>query len=172
MSKRRRKKSRSSAVAHRPQRPVVPRQSPPRKGGREDYEEQDVLWPDEEQSDDWPGGNPYDDPAVGPAQIASLLGLVASGGLDDHLSLLTTAIAQRRRHLAKAASIHALASVKVGDRVRINRSVRPLYLQGATGTVTGWSGQSVVVQLDVPVGRFTTGEVRCPPLGLEPIDAA
>ncbi len=95
--------------------------------------------------------------------------MIASGGLDLHLSVLTAAIADRRRHVAEAASIRALASVSVGDRVRIGRAIRPLYLQGSTGTVTGWSGQSVVVQLDFPIGRFTTGEVRCPPLGLEPL---
>jgi hypothetical protein len=31
----------------------------------------------------------------------------------------------------------------------------------------GWSGQRVVVLLDKPIGRFTGGEVRCPPLGLD-----
>jgi hypothetical protein len=57
----------------------------------------------------------------------------------------------------------------VGDRVRINHSAKPNYLHGQTGTVTGWAGQNVVVQLDQPVGRFTTGELRCPPLVLEPL---
>jgi hypothetical protein len=31
------------------------------------------------------------------------------------------------------------------------------------------AGQNVVVQLDQPIGRFTTGELRCPPLVLEPL---
>jgi transposase len=39
----------------------------------------------------------------------------------------------------------------------------------ATGTVTGWAGQNVIVQLDQPLGRFTSGELRCPPLILEPL---
>ena len=46
---------------------------------------------------------------------------------------------------------------------------RPIYLHGRAATVSGWAGQNVVVQLDRPVGRFVTGELRCPPLVLEPL---
>jgi hypothetical protein len=35
--------------------------------------------------------------------------------------------------------------------------------------VTGWAGQNIAIQLDQPVGRFTTGQLRCPPLILEPL---
>jgi len=94
-----------------------------------------------------------------------LLGLISCGALDDHLALLTRAIGQRQRHLLDAASVRALAALDVGDRVRVNRHVRPLYLQGSTGTVTGWSGRSVIVSLDEPSGRFA--EVRCHPIGLD-----
>ena len=59
------------------------------------------------------------------------------------------------------------ASRRVGDRVRINHRARPLYLHGRTGTVAGFYGQSVIVRLDQPVGRFVTGELRCPPLALD-----
>jgi len=57
----------------------------------------------------------------------------------------------------------------VGDRVCINHDAKPNYLHGRAGTVTGWAGQNVIVQLDQPVGRFTTGQLRCPPLILEPL---
>lgn len=98
-------------------------------------------------------------------QAALLLGLISSGALDDHLALLTRVIGQRQRHLLDAASVRALAALDVGDRVRVNRHVRPLYLQGSTGTVMGWSGRSVIVSLDEPSGRFA--EVRCHPIGLD-----
>jgi ribosomal protein L21E len=98
-------------------------------------------------------------------QATLLLGLISSGALDDHLALLTRVIGQRQRHLLDAASVRALAALDVGDRVRVNRHVRPLYLQGSTGTVTGWSGRSVIVSLDEPSGRFA--EVRCHPIGLD-----
>jgi hypothetical protein len=51
--------------------------------------------------------------------------------------------------------------------VRINHRARPLYLHGHTGTVADFYGQSVIVRLDQPVGRFVTGELRCPPLALD-----
>jgi len=49
----------------------------------------------------------------------------------------------------------------------LGHDICPLYLHGATGTVTGWSGQSALIQLDEPIGRFTTGQIRCAPLELK-----
>lgn len=108
--------------------------------------------------------------ASGPRRAAAeqatlLVGLISSGTLDEHLALLTRVIGQRQRHLLDAASVRALATLNVGDRVRVNRHVRPLYLQGSTGTVTGWSGRSAIVSLDEPNGRLA--EVRCHPMGLD-----
>jgi hypothetical protein len=40
---------------------------------------------------------------------------------------------------------------------------------GRTGTVSRWARPNLVTQLDQPVGRFVTGELRCPPLVLEPL---
>jgi hypothetical protein len=47
----------------------------------------------------------------------------------------------------------------------VNRHIRPFYLRGSTGTVTGWSGRSAIVSLDVPSARYA--EVRCPAIGLD-----
>ncbi|MET7458764.1 hypothetical protein ABZT03_44675, partial [Streptomyces sp. NPDC005574] len=104
-----------------------------------------------------------------PGQLETLIGLIATGALDAHLPQLSVAISQRQHHLTASHTIQALATFAPGDRVRLNHQIRPLYLHGATGTVTGWAGRSVVVQLDAPTGRFTTAEIRCPPLGLEHI---
>jgi hypothetical protein len=98
-----------------------------------------------------------------------LIGLIATGGRDEHLPTIQTAISERHRNLQRAQSHQAAARIDIGDRVRLNHDIRPLYLHGATGTVTGWAGQRVVVQLDEPTGRFTHGQIRCPPLGLEPL---
>jgi hypothetical protein len=94
---------------------------------------------------------------------------IARGELGDELAVLGAVINERIRLLATARSMTTLASLRVGDRVRINHSAKPNYLHGRAGTVSGWAGQNVVVQLDQPVGRFTTGELRCPPLVLEPL---
>lgn len=94
-----------------------------------------------------------------------LVGIIATGGLDEHLATLSTAIHERHRVLVRAEANRAAASIVIGERVRLNHSIRPLYLHGASGTVVDWAGQRAVVRLDEPIGRFTTGEVRCPPLG-------
>ena len=101
--------------------------------------------------------------------VQAVVEAIARGELDDELAVLGAVINQRVRLLATAQSMTTLASLRVGDRVRINHSAKPNYLHGRAGTVTGWAGQNVVVQLDQPVGRFTTGELRCPPLVLKPL---
>jgi hypothetical protein len=118
-------------------------------------------------------------PARSPAAMTAPVDLVqavveaiARGELDEELAVLGAVINQRVRLLATARSMRTLASLRVGDRVRINHSAKPNYLHGRAGTVSGWAGQNVVVQLDQPVGRFTTGELRCPALVLEPLAPA
>src|SRR5215211_5291566 len=101
--------------------------------------------------------------------IQAVVEAIARGELDEELGVLGAVINERVRLLATARSMTTLASLRVGDRVRINHRAKPNYLHGRAGTVTGWAGQNVVVQLDQPVGRFTTGELRCPPLILEPL---
>jgi hypothetical protein len=54
--------------------------------------------------------------------------------------VLAAAIAEREQLLAAAHSLITRASLRVGDRVRINHRARPLYLHGHTGTVAGFYG--------------------------------
>lgn len=98
-----------------------------------------------------------------------LIGLIATGGLDEHLPSIQAAIGERHRQRHRTQCHQAAARIDVGDRVRLNHDIRPLYLHGATGTVIGWAAQRAVVQLDHPTGRLTNGQIRCPPLGLEPL---
>jgi hypothetical protein len=96
---------------------------------------------------------------------------IAAGEFDGQLRELAPVIAQRLRLLSSADTLAGLASFKVGDRVLIKHTVRPLYLRGARGTVEGWLGQRVVVRLDYPIGRFLNAELRCAPGGLEKLRA-
>jgi hypothetical protein len=115
---------------------------------------------------------PQPQPARPPASVdlvQAVVEAIARGELDEELGVLGAVINERVRLLATARSMTTLASLRVGDRVRINHSAKPNYLHGRAGTVTGWAGQNVIVQLDQPVGRFVTGELRCPPLVLEPL---
>ena len=108
-------------------------------------------------------------PAAPVDLVQTVVEAIARGELDDELAVLGAVINERVQLLATAQSMRTLASLRVGDRVRINHSAKPNYLHGQAGTVSGWAGQNVVVQLDRPVGRFTTGELRCPALVLEPL---
>ena len=101
------------------------------------------------------------------AGIQALVERIQAGELDAELPMLAAAIAERQQLLAAAHSLITRASLRVGDRVRINHRARPLYLHSQVGTVAGFYGQSVIVRLDQPVGRFVTGELRCPPLALD-----
>jgi hypothetical protein len=101
------------------------------------------------------------------AGIPALVEHIQAGELDAELPVLAAAIAERQQLLAAAHALITRASLRAGDRVRINHHARPLYLHGRIGTVAGFYGQSVIVRLDQPVGRFVTGELRCPPLALD-----
>ena len=116
-----------------------------------------------------PQPRPARTPAAPVDLVQAVVEAIAGGELDDELAVLGAVINQRVRLLATARSMTTLASLRVGDRVRINHSAKPHYLHGQAGTVTGWAGQNLIVQLDQPAGRFTSGELRCPPLVLEPL---
>src|SRR3954454_1254391 len=90
------------------------------------------------------------------ARDRSLLDAIAGGELDDHLTAL-----------AEAVDATALAVLCVGDEVRINHAVSPRYLAGLQGTVIEVDDHSATIRLPRPVGRFSTGHVRCPPLALD-----
>jgi hypothetical protein len=101
------------------------------------------------------------------AGIQTLVERIHAGELDAEPPVLAAAITERQQLLAAAQALMTRASLRVGDRVRSNHRARPLYLHGRTDTVAGFYGQSVIVRLDQPVGRFVTGELRCPPLALD-----
>jgi hypothetical protein len=97
----------------------------------------------------------------------SLLDAIAEGELDDHLGAVAAAVDARRRLLQTIDSSHMLATLCVGDRVRIGQRVSPRYLAGLDGTIVELDDRAATVRLDFPVGRFERGRVRCPPLVLE-----
>jgi hypothetical protein len=87
-----------------------------------------------------------------------------NGELDGQLPALIDAINQRARTLSDLQLRDSLAQLSVGARVRINSTVSPRYLQGQCGEVHDIDGDHVVVCLDTPTGRFTSGHIRCAPL--------
>jgi hypothetical protein len=96
-----------------------------------------------------------------------LLDQIVAGALDAHLTAIADAVRVRFDLLQTVSSAKALAQLTIGDRVRINHHAAPRYLHGVHGTVTELDGQAATVCVHRPVGRFKTGEIRCPPLVLD-----
>jgi hypothetical protein len=133
-----------------------------------------------------PNHDPGSPTGVDSQRIQMLIGLIATGGLDEHLPAISSAIGERHRQRHRAQSNQAAARIDIGARVRLNHDIRPLYLHGATGTVVGWAGQSVVVQtrrthrplhqrpdpLPTAGTRTTTDLTVTPTSGTRPVPAA
>jgi hypothetical protein len=102
----------------------------------------------------------------------ALLDRIAAGELDAHLTAIAEAIRARFDLLQTVNSAKALAQLNIGDRVRINQHASPRYLHGIHGTIVDIDQQSATVCVHRPVGRFKSGEIRCPPLVLDRLPPA
>lgn len=102
----------------------------------------------------------------------SLLDAIANGELDDHLTALADAVHARHHLIDTVRSATLLAQLRIGDDIRINHTIRPQYLRGLHGTIVELDDERATVCLHRPVGRFHTGEIRCPPLTLEKLAKA
>jgi hypothetical protein len=110
-------------------------------------------------------------PAPAPPE-AILLQQIADGVLDCHLEALAQAIDARFHLVHTVATQTALARLCIGDEVQINNTIRPQYLRGLHGRVIEIDAERATVCLHRPVGRFHSGEIRCPPLTLEKLKPA
>jgi hypothetical protein len=107
-------------------------------------------------------------PADGGLDVEPLLQAIVAGVLDDHLDRIAVVLNARVNALNQAEELIASGRFHIGDRVRIGHTLRPLYLHGRPGTITERTGNTWIVQLDEPVGRYTTGELRCRSTDIEP----
>jgi len=101
-----------------------------------------------------------------------LLDQIAAGELDPHLTAIADAVRARHELLRTISSAKSLAMLNVGDRVRINHHARPRYLHGIQGNVVELDEHTATVCIHRSVGRFTSGEIRCPPLVLDRLNPA
>lgn len=101
-----------------------------------------------------------------------LLQAIADGQLDSHLEALAQAIDARLHLLHTVATQTALTQLCVGDEVQINNTIRPNYLRGLRGKIIEIDSERATVCVHRPVGRFHSGEIRCPPLTLQKLSAA
>jgi hypothetical protein len=107
-------------------------------------------------------------PGDGGLDVEPLLQAIVAGVLDDHLDRIAVVLNARVNALNQAEELIASRQFHVGDRVRIGHTLRPLYLHGRPGTITQRTADTWTVQLDEPVGRYTTGELRCRSTDIEP----
>lgn len=82
---------------------------------------------------------------------------IIKGELDDRLADIITCIHGRKEILGRMKFFE----LNVGDRVRFVSSTKPAYLAGKTGRLTEHKNKKVVVDLDMPAGRFWKG-IRTP----------
>ncbi len=111
-------------------------------------------------------------PPRGPEPERLLLDQIAAGELDPHLVAIAEAVHARHELLHTVNSQKALAMLCVGDRVRINHHASPPYLHGVHGIVTELDSHTALVCVHRPIGRFKSGEIRCPPLVLDRLNPA
>ena len=111
-------------------------------------------------------------PPTAPDPQRLLLDQIAAGALDAHLVAIAEAVRGRYELLQTISSHKALAGLNVGDRVRINHHATPRYLHGIQGVIVELDEQTATVCVHRPVGRFKSGEIRCPPLVLDRLDRA
>jgi len=83
---------------------------------------------------------------------------IRAGEFDSVLSLLSAAV-QFRRKVDQANKIY---SFRKGDKVKFNSGVNPKYLVGTTAVITKVNVKRVVVDLELPVGRFVGKGINCP----------
>jgi hypothetical protein len=114
--------------------------------------------------------SPTTDAAAEPERL--LLDQIAAGELDPHLTAIAEATRARYDLLQTIGAAKALAILNVGDRVRINHHASPRYLHGIHGTVVELDEHSAIVRVHRPIGRFKSGEIRCPPLVLDRVNPA
>jgi hypothetical protein len=112
---------------------------------------------------------PNDHPRLPPNAIETLVALVTAGELDSELYLLYNTIGDRIEAIEAARLANALARLSIGDRVRSGHAVRPGYLHGLPATAIRRGTDTITIQLDRPLGKFTDGCIRCSPLAVEKI---
>jgi hypothetical protein len=106
-------------------------------------------------------------PPSPPEPEPPLLDQIAAGELDEYLVAIAEAVRARHGLLHTISSQKALATLNVGDCVRINHHASPRYLHGVQGVVVELGEYTAVVRVHPPIGRFKSGEIRCPPLVLD-----
>jgi len=94
---------------------------------------------------------------------------VIKGEFDNNLDSFTEIIRSRKGTLREVANATKFFEFQVGDRVKFVFNTRPAKLAGRVGTLVQHKNKKVVVDLDMPCGKWWKG-IICPPNILEKVD--
>lgn len=86
--------------------------------------------------------------------IKDLVKFIQMGKWDDELDTIILTARERSKGLKKVRATQKFVNLNRGDKVVFNDETRPLYLQGTIGTIKSKKQSKVIVDLDVPAGRF------------------
>ena len=88
----------------------------------------------------------------------------------EELDALVDYIRQVYKNKSALDKARTFASLREGDKVRL-RNIKPLYLNGLTGTVEEKRHTRITVKLDRgPTKKFRSGKVICTPTSLTKIE--
>ena len=87
-----------------------------------------------------------------------LLQSIREGKYDENLDSIAAAVMARK----KVMGYRLFDELEVGDEVVFLNTVRPTYLRGEKGKVTGFRRSKILIQLARPSGRFMGGIVAHP----------
>lgn len=102
--------------------------------------------------------------------VEALLDALMFGVLDDYLDHIAAIVKIRQDMIAGVTNLVAQSLLSLGDRVQFNETAKPRYLVGRVGVIKDKELERCVVQLDEPVGRYTSGEVKARALHLRPLE--
>lgn len=92
----------------------------------------------------------------GRPRVMEVLNDIARGNLDDDLDRIAREVYDRRKIVAGMRARATVRALRVGDKVRLVRNIKPRYLVGLTGTVKGKLQTKIDIVIDEgqDTGRF------------------
>lgn len=88
--------------------------------------------------------------------VDTIIKSINAGEYDSEINRIVVIAEQRKRHLALKQGW----SLRPGDKVQVTGG-RPHYMIGATGTIRKVMQSWVILDLDIPCGKFHRN-IRCP----------
>jgi hypothetical protein len=101
-----------------------------------------------------------------------VIAAILAGEHDNDIEAINRALNARVKAIRDLRAAEVVATLKVGDTVRFNHTIRPSYLQGLEATVVRFDRAKIVVEItDKKVASRYAGAIRCPAGVLDKVEA-